>query len=72
MIDRSPIGPNVAVVDLQVTADEAVLLARILANYLSDLRMEVADTDNAAMRRALKAEEDTIRALLSRIEESSS
>jgi len=72
VIDRSLSGPNVAVVDLQVTADEAALLARILANYLSDLRMEVADTDNAAMRRALKAEEDTIRALLTRIEEGSS
>ena len=54
--------------DLNLTEDEAALLSRILANYLSDLRMEVADTDNAAMRRALKSEEDTVRALIARVE----
>jgi hypothetical protein len=69
VIGRSAIRPNVALVNLQMTADEAALLARILANYLSDLRMEVADTDNATMRRALKSEEDTVRALLSRVEQ---
>ena len=55
--------------DLQLTTDETTLLARILASYLSDLRMEVADTDNAVMVRALKAEEDVIRALLTRVDQ---
>ena len=57
---------------MELSSDEAALLARILAGYLSDLRMEVADTDNAAMRRALKAEEDVVRSLLTRVDDENS
>ena len=50
-----------------LTGEEAELLGRILTSYLGDLRMEIADTDNPAMRRDLHREEDSIRALLTRL-----
>ena len=42
-------------------------MARILASYLGDLRMEIADTDNPGFRRELRAEEGQLRALLERL-----
>lgn len=50
-----------------LSAEEAQLLGRILGSYLGDLRMEIAGTDNAAMRRELHGEEDAIRTLLARL-----
>jgi hypothetical protein len=50
-----------------LTGEEAELLGRVLTSYLGDLRMEIADTDNPAMRRDLHREEDSIRALLTRL-----
>jgi hypothetical protein len=57
-------GPGEPVV---LSGEEAELLGRILTAYLGDLRMEIANTDNAAMRRDLHREEDSIRALLARL-----
>jgi hypothetical protein len=50
-----------------LSASEAALVGRILRSYLGDLRMEIADTDNPAMRRDLHAEEDAIRDLIGRL-----
>jgi hypothetical protein len=42
---------------LELTADESGMLRAILESYLSDLRMEIADTDSMDYREMLKAKE---------------
>ncbi len=44
-------------VQLTLTPDEAAALRQVLSHYLSDLRMEIADTDAARFRERLKEEE---------------
>jgi hypothetical protein len=60
-------GPPERTAPVVLSAEEAQLLGRILGSYLGDLRMEIAGTDNAAMRRELHGEEDAIRRLLARL-----
>lgn len=50
---------------LDVTEAEAATLAKALEYYLSELRMEVADTDRQDMRDALKAEKEILNKILS-------
>jgi hypothetical protein len=52
---------------LELTNDEIELVRRILSSYLSDLRMEIADTDNPTYRRQLHEEEDAVRAIIARL-----
>ncbi len=42
-------------VQLELTPDEAETLSEVLESYLSDLRMEIADTDRQDFREMLKA-----------------
>jgi predicted Zn-dependent protease len=51
-------------VQLVLTAEEATLLGEILASYLSDLRMEIADTEAMDFREALKQREVFLKKLL--------
>ena len=51
-------------VQLILTAEEATLLSEILASYLSDLRMEIADTDSMDFRASLKQREVFLKRLL--------
>ena len=44
-------------VQLVLTTEEAALLGEILTSYLSDLRMEIADTEAMDFREALKQRE---------------
>jgi hypothetical protein len=53
--------------DLMLTPEEATLLARIVGNYLSDLRMEIGSTDNYEWRQSLKDDETLLKGLLSRL-----
>jgi len=53
---------------LTLQAAEAQLLHRILTQYLSDLRMEITDTENFDWRQDLKRDEESIKSLLLRIE----
>ena len=41
-------------IELDVTAEEARILADALESYLSDLRMEISDTDSMDFREGLK------------------
>lgn len=41
-------------VHLELTPDEAETLGMVLDSYLSDLRMEIADTDRLEFREMLK------------------
>lgn len=51
-------------VQLTLTAEEAGMLGEILASYLSDLRMEIADTDAMDFREHLKQREVFLKKLL--------
>jgi hypothetical protein len=50
---------------LDLTGDEASVLRQALEGYLSDLRMEIADTDQKDYRDELKRQEE----ILTRLEE---
>ncbi len=54
--------------DLLLRPDEAERLRRILADYLSDLRMEIADTERYEWREGLKQDELFIKEILNRLE----
>ena len=47
--------------------DETLMLKGILESYLSDLRMEVADTDRREYRDELKVEEVFLKDLIGRL-----
>jgi hypothetical protein len=49
---------------LNLTQKEVSVLKNVLDEYLSDLRMEVADTDKQDFRNSLKEEEETIKEIL--------
>ena len=44
-------------IDLQLTDEEATHLKEVLTSYVSDLRMEIADTDKYEFREGLKQRE---------------
>ncbi|MCM2358660.1 MAG: hypothetical protein NDI77_10970 [Geobacteraceae bacterium] len=52
---------------IELTEQEAESLASILEFYLSELRMEIADTERIAMRAPMKGEELFIKDLLIRL-----
>ena len=49
---------------LTLTADEVDTLTRALDRYVSDLRMEIANTDNQRFRNELKQEKTTLKTIL--------
>lgn len=54
--------------DLKLHDSERELLLRILQQYLSDLRMEIADTEQYEFRQGLKEDENVIKDLIARLE----
>ncbi len=52
---------------IELTNEEAETLSEILESYLSDLRMEIADTDQMNFRENLKKKEVFIKELLQRL-----
>jgi hypothetical protein len=55
-------------VKLEFSEKEADMLKDIMTSYLSDLRMEIVDTDSMDFRLGLKARESFIKDFLVRIE----
>ncbi len=53
---------------LEMTTTEASLLKEILNADLSDLRMEISDTDLKTFRDKLKEKEEVIKHLIQRLE----
>ncbi len=49
---------------LEITQEDSRLLQDVLENYLSDLRMEIADTDSLDYRLMLKERRDRIGRIL--------
>lgn len=54
-------------VQLTLTAEEVATLRSALQSYVSDLRMEIADTDSMDFRERLKAEETLLKRLLQQL-----
>jgi hypothetical protein len=52
-------------IQLDLTTDEREIMTTVLESYLSDLRMEIADTDRKAFRDMLKERKQVIRKVLS-------
>jgi hypothetical protein len=51
-------------INLELTKEEKDILAMILESYLSDLRMEIADTDSMDFRESLKKRKDVLTKVL--------
>jgi tRNA threonylcarbamoyladenosine modification (KEOPS) complex Pcc1 subunit len=56
------------VVQITLTHEEAATLRGALNSYVSDLRMEVADTDSKPFRENLKREEAMLKKLLQQLD----
>ena len=54
-------------VHLELTPTDAEILRMALESYLSDLRMEIADTDSMDYREGLKAQKAVLRRVLEEI-----
>lgn len=53
--------------DLVLSSKDFVLLKQILERYISDLRMEIADTDNSTWRKEMHEDEDRAKQMLARL-----
>ncbi len=51
-------------INLELTKEEKDILAMVLESYLSDLRMEIADTDSMNFRESLKKRKDVLKKVL--------
>jgi hypothetical protein len=59
------VGPReVTVIELELTLRERELVIEAIKSYLSDLRMEIADTDSFDFREQLKERKEALRTLL--------
>jgi hypothetical protein len=56
-------------VQIEITSEEAQMLMEILEAYLSDLRMEIADTEQMDFREGLKRREVFLKELIQRLKE---
>lgn len=54
-------------IQLDLTPDEREIMTTVLGSYLSDLRMEIANTDRKAFRDMLKERKQVIRKVLDAI-----
>ena len=54
-------------IELKLSADESRVLREVLESYLSDLRMEIANTNSFDFRSMLKAEEEVLNKLLGQL-----
>lgn len=53
---------------LDLTDEELALLKAALKSYVSDLRVEIADTDDMDFRNKLKAKEQVLTKVMERLE----
>jgi hypothetical protein len=54
---------------LELTPDEGKALLEFLERYLSNLRIEIVNTEDREFRRSLRRREDIIRSILGRLKE---
>jgi hypothetical protein len=58
--------------DFNLDPKDIELLHRILSYDLSELRMEISNTDRQELRESLKADEERIKTLIARLEAAAS
>lgn len=51
-------------IQLQLTAEERQVLVEVLESYVSDVRMEIADTNSAEYKVGLKSKKDILNKIL--------
>ena len=56
-------------INLDLTKEEKDILAMVLESYLSDLRMEIADTDSMDFRESLKKRKDVLKKVLETLQQ---
>ncbi len=56
-------------INLDLTKEESDILATILESYLSDLRMEIADTDSMDFRESLKKKKAVLKKVLETLQQ---
>ena len=54
--------------DVSLTAEESAAIGKALRSYLSDLRAEIVDTDNAEYKRELRAERAALEAAIAKLD----
>jgi hypothetical protein len=52
---------------LELTGEESTTLSEVLESYLSDLRMEIADTESMTFREGLKGKEALLKRVIARL-----
>jgi hypothetical protein len=67
-LSMSVMNRRSTVAQITLTQEEAATLRGVLNSYLSDLRMEIADTDSMQFREDLKREEGTLKKLLQQLD----
>jgi hypothetical protein len=55
-------------IQIELTSENAEMLREIISTYLSDLRMEIAGTENMDFREELKKKEEFLNEILRRLE----
>jgi hypothetical protein len=56
-------------VSLQFDAEESAAVRKALQAYLSDLRMEIVDTDNPGFRRELRSERSVLEGVVAKLDQ---
>jgi hypothetical protein len=54
---------------MELQPSETKLLVRILTEYLSDLRMEIRDTEDHNLRQEMKDDEGVVKSIVARLRE---
>jgi hypothetical protein len=67
-LSMSTMNRRSTVAQITLTQEEAATLRGVLNSYLSDLRMEIADTDSMQFREDLKREEGMLKKLLQQLD----
>jgi len=58
--------------DVELTVEESSALQKALRSYTSELRMEIADTDNAEFRRGLRHEREVLEGVIAKLDDAAS
>ncbi len=58
-------------IGLKLTEEESSMLVEILENFISDIRMEIADTDNSSFKENLRVQKRSVTKILLQLKENS-
>jgi hypothetical protein len=55
--------------EIHLSPEESAALGAALRSYVSDLRMEIVDTDNPQFRRVLRGERTVLESVIARLDD---